>query len=429
MSSDADFLAVARGRLQQLKSLHDAGRLDAKTYDAERRAIEQEIGAHLLAQAPPTPRPRPSRRLVAGLTVAVAGVAIAGYMATGSPALVAGGGGAAPPDHAAAGGRPEAAGTEAASPEAQQQIAAMVDKLAARMKERPDDVEGWIMLARSYTVLGRYADAVPAYARATALQPQNASLLADYADTVAATRRTADNPESVALIERALAIDPGHPKALALAGTVDYDRGDYARAIARWQMILERVSPESELGKQITGSIADARARLGGAAPPAMASASGAGAARSATAMAPGARTAPSATASGSAGTGTAQATASLAAPAVSGTVTLDPALAAQAAPGDTVFVFARAAGGGRMPLAVQRARVADLPLRFKLDDSMAMAPGMTVSSAKQVIVVARISKSGQATPSAGDLAGEAAPVAPGAANVAVRIDRVVATP
>jgi cytochrome c-type biogenesis protein CcmH len=117
------------------------------------------------------------------------------------------------------------------------------------------------------------------------------------------------------------------------------------------------------------------------------------------------------------------------AAPAVSGTVTLDPALAAQAAPGDAVFVFARAAAGGRMPLAVQKARVADLPLPFKLDDSLAMSPGMTVSGAKQVVVVARVSKSGQAAPSAGDLAGEVAPVAPGAANVAVRIDRVIATP
>ena len=150
-----------------------------------------------------------------------------------------------------------------------EQIAAMVDKLAARMKERPDDVEGWTMLARSYTVLGRYAEAVPAYARATELQPQNASLLADYADAVAATRRTANNPESIALIERALAIDPGHPKALALAGTVDYDRGDYARAIGRWQAILERVPAESEFGQQIAGSIADARARLGTAAAPA----------------------------------------------------------------------------------------------------------------------------------------------------------------
>ena len=401
MSSDADFLAVARGRLQQLQSMREANRLDAKTYDAERRAIEREIGAHLLAQAPAAPRPRPSRRLVAGLSVAVAVVAVAGYMATGSPALVAGGSGAVPADHLA-GGSPEAAGNEPASPAAQQQVAAMVEKLAARMKERPDDVEGWIMLARSYTVLGRFADAVPAYRRAVELQPRNASLLADYADTVAATKRTADNPESIALIERALAIDPGHPKALALAGTVDYDRGDYARAIDRWQLILERVSPESELGQQITGSIADARARLGGAAPPAAASTAGAGSTQAAT---------------------------GLAAPAVSGMVTLDPALAAKAAPGDTVFVFARAASGGKMPLAVQRAKVADLPLRFKLDDSMAMAPGMTVSSAKQVIVVARISKSGQATPSPGDLAGEAAPVAPGAANVAVRIDRVVATP
>ena len=274
------------------------------------------------------------------------------------------------------------------------------------------------MLARSYTVLGRYAEAVPAYARATELQPQSASLLADYADTVAATKRTANNPESIALIERALAIDPGHPKALALAGTVDYDRGDYARAISRWQAILERIPAESEFGQQIAGSIADARARLGTAAAPAPPS----------PAAAP-ARPGPTATASSPAGAGPAPATASLAAPGVSGTVTLDPALAAKAAPGDTVFVFARAAGGGRMPLAVQRARVADLPLRFKLDDSMAMAPGMTVSSAKQVVVAARISKSGQATPSAGDLSGESAPVATDATGVAVRIDRVVATP
>ena len=392
MSGDADFLAVARGRLQQLQSLHDAGRLDAKTYDAERRAIEQEIGAHLLAQAPEAPKPRPSRLLVAGLTVAVAVVAIAGYLTTGSPGLVAGSGGAMPSDHVA-GSASDAAGGEAASPAAQQQIAAMVEKLAARMKERPDDVEGWIMLARSYTVLGRYADAVPAYARATELQPQSASLLADYADTVAATKRTANNPESIALIERALAIDPVHPKALALAGTVDYDRGDYARAISRWQLILDRVPPESELGQQITGSIADARAKLGGAAPPATTGTSTAAAA-------------PPPMASASAGgAAPAQAAAGLAGPAVSGTVTLDPALTAKAAPGDTVFVFARAAGGGRMPLAVQRARVADLPLRFKLDDSMAMAPGMTVSSAKQVVIVARISKSGQATPNPGDLA------------------------
>ena len=113
----------------------------------------------------------------------------------------------------------------------------------------------------------------------------------------------------------------------------------------------------------------------------------------------------------------------------VSGTVTLDPALAAQAAPGDSVFVFARAASGSRMPLAVQRAQVKDLPLAFKLDDSMAMAPGMTLSSAPQLTVGARISKSGTAIAQPGDLSGEVTGVAPGANNLAIRIGTVVAKP
>ena len=78
------------------------------------------------------------------------------------------------------------------------------------------------------------------------------------------------------------------------------------------------------------------------------------------------------------------------------------------------------------MPLAVQRATVADLPLKFRLDDSMAMAPGMTLSSAPQVTISARVSKSGNAIPQPGDFAGQAAPVAPGATGMTIRIDSVV---
>jgi len=413
MSTDTDFLAGARARLQQLKSLHQAGHLDAATFEKERRIVEQEISDRLLAEPPPqAAKAKPSPRLVAGVTAFIAAIAVAGYLATGSPTLVAGRD-AALPEHSAAAG-PQAGASGAAS-SGLQELATMVDKLAARMKERPDDAEGWTMLARSYTVLGRFPEALPAYKRAVELRPDDAGLLADYADAVAATQRTVNNPESLALVARALKLDPTHPKALALAGTADYDRGDYAGAISKWQALQSRVPPESDFGQQIASSIADARAQLGGAARGGTAPG---GAAAPATAAAP---VVPAPT--------TTPAPALAAAPGVSGTVTLDPALAKQASPGDTLFVFARAAGGGRMPLAVQKARVADLPLRFRLDDSMAMAPGMTISAAKQVVVSARISKSGQATPGAGDLAGEAAPVAPGADGVAVRIDRVVATP
>ena len=106
--------------------------------------------------------------------------------------------------------------------------------------------------------------------------------------------------------------------------------------------------------------------------------------------------------------------------------MTLAPALAASAAPGDTVFVFARASEGARMPLAILRARVADLPLSFTLDDSSAMSPAARLSGASSVVVAARISKSGNAMPQPGDLTGESAPIAPGTRGLAIRIDRVV---
>ena len=92
---------------------------------------------------------------------------------------------------------------------------------------------------------------------------------------------------------------------------------------------------------------------------------------------------------------------------AVSGTVSLAPALAAQASPEDTVFVFARRPDGKGMPLAILRKKVRDLPLQFTLDDSLAMSPAARISGAASVVVSARISKSGEALPQAGDLSGQ----------------------
>ena len=110
----------------------------------------------------------------------------------------------------------------------------------------------------------------------------------------------------------------------------------------------------------------------------------------------------------------------------ISGTVTLSAALNAKAGPTDTVFVLARAAQGPKMPLAVMRKQVKDLPLKFTLDDSMAMSPQMKISSFDQVVVVVRVSKSGNAMPQPGDLQGMSAPIKPGTNGLKVSIDTVV---
>ncbi len=267
----------------------------------------------------------------------------------------------------------------------------MVDKLAQRLKDKPDDATGWQMLGRSYTVLGRVDDALPAYAKAVELRGNDAGTLADYADALATKNGGQATPESDAIVARALIANPTHLKALALAGTSAFEHTDYATAVRRWEMMAQGLPPDSPDAARLQASLAEARKRGGIAAP-----------------------------------TQSAAAAVVVTHAGVSGTVTLSPALAGKASPTDTVFIFARAVQGPRMPLAVLRAQAKDLPITYKLDDSMAMAPNARISGAGQVIVGARISKSGNAIPQPGDLSGESAPVAPGASGVAIMIGSAV---
>lgn len=284
------------------------------------------------------------------------------------------------------------------------QIVAMVDSLAQRLKSRPDDAEGWLLLARSYHALGRFPDAASAYARADALISNNAALLADYADVLAMTqgRKLAGKP--AALAQRALAIDPNHPKAMALAATAALEAGDFDGALSYWRRLLAQTPPTSDEAKQLTATIAEIESakRAGKGLPaPGMATrrAEPAGAAAPAKA---------------------------LTAASISGRVDISPTLAARVALTDSVFIFARAVDGPRVPLAVLRIPAKDLPKEFTLDDSMAMAPGAELSRAAAVIVEARVSKSGNAQPQSGDFSGKSAPVKPGAAGVKVLIDQIV---
>jgi cytochrome c-type biogenesis protein CcmH len=268
-----------------------------------------------------------------------------------------------------------------------EQFQAMTTKLAARMQEHPEDPVGWTMLGRAYKALERFPDAVEALSRAARLRPQDPEILVEYAEALGLAHGGDLTGEPTALLERALKLAPGNEKALTLAGTAAFARNDYKSAIGYWQRLSAKVPADSEMGQALAAGIAEAKARQNGK---------------------------------------TVQVPAAGAAKAVSGVVRLAPSLQGKTEPLDTVFIFARAAEGPQMPLAVVKKQVKDLPFAFKLDDSMAMRPGLELSAFPRVVVTARVSKSGNAMPTAGDLEGASRPVAPGVKDIAVLIDKQV---
>ncbi len=286
----------------------------------------------------------------------------------------------------------------------QEQIVDRASALAIRLKDKPDDVEGWSMLARSYITLGRYAEAADAYSHLVKLRPGNAELLADYADVLAMSMNKKLLGEPQVLIKRALDLDPKNVKALALSATASFQERDYAAAVDQWKKILVLVPPESEVARSTMSSIGEAQNL----------------AEQSSKAESPepqaGGST-PRQIATGQMGNerGSAQ---------VSGIVQLDAGLRTTVLDTDTVFVFVRAAEGSSRPLAVLRKQVRDLPTSFVLGDQMSIGPYAKISDQRALIVGARISRSGNATPGAGDLEGQSEPVRPGAKNIMIRINR-----
>ena len=377
ITRDAVNVSVYRDQLRELEADLKAGTLSQDRYEEARselkRRLLEDAGAGEQASAPAA-RSRHAA-IVVGLAVPLLAVAL--YLGVGTPAAL----------------DPERLAAEQGHALDRQQVEAMVERLAQRMREDADaDPEGWVVLARSYNAMGRYDDAVEAYKSALKSVPPDARLLADYADALAMAqgRTLAGEPEKI--IARALELDPGNVKALALAGTAAFDRKDYRAAVAHWEKILAVVPADSPMAESVTGSIAEARS-LGGLKPQPLAKAK------------------PEAPAG---------------AHGVSGEVRLDPSLVSRIAPTDTVFIFARPADGSRMPLAVLRKQASELPAKFTLDDSMAMTPQGKLSAFPQVVVSARISKSGNAVPKSGDLEGVSKPLKVGVADAVIVIDRVV---
>ncbi len=289
--------------------------------------------------------------------------------------------------------------------DAPEQIQKLVEMLVERLRTNPQDAEGWAVLGRSLYAMGRHADATEAFSKAVALVPNDAQLLADYADSMAMANGERLDQESIALIRRAIQVDPNNQKALWLGGTAEFESGNFAGAVKYWEHLLKLLPPNSEVSHTMAANIEEARGlALGNPNPSSLAGLNGG--INSDTPLA-----------AGNAGNSSGAT--------VAGTVTLAPTLVGKIAPTDTLFIFARAAQGPRMPLAIMRAQAKDLPLTFSLNDAMAAMPTMKLSSASEVIIGARISKSGDAMPRAGDLQGSSAVVKVGSTGVNIMIDSV----
>jgi len=332
-----------------------------------------------------------STSLVALIAVFVAVVATGGYAWLGAPSRLALGPGSS--NRGAPGDAAESPAAAASRAEAMAKIESMINRLVDHLKAQPDDADGWQMLARTYAALGKQQQSVDAFKQAEKLRPTDPTLLSDYAVAVALNNNKDLEGEPRALIERALKANPKHPKALALAGTAAFGRKDYKLAIDYWEQLAKVEPPDSPMAQQIRDSIAEARQMAGMPAATSGATVSGE---------------------SPSPAVGSAQ---------VSGTVSLSDKLKGRVSPDDTVFVFARASEGPRMPLAIIRKQVKDLPFDFKLDDSMAMSPAAKLSGVNKVIVGARVSKSGNAMPQSGDLQGLLQNVSVGQSDLKLQID------
>jgi cytochrome c-type biogenesis protein CcmH len=274
-----------------------------------------------------------------------------------------------------------------------------LEKKVKRIANNPTD---WWVLARSYTELKRFPEAVTAYEHLVVLVPDEAQLWANYADVYAmANGQTLQGEQVTKLLNKSLELDANNTTALALSGSAAMERGDYATAITRWQTLVNQLEPGSPDIQVYRGGIKQASVLL---------------------AAQPGGKEKLAQLSSGKAP----EKAAANSAAAITGNVSLSPALAGKVAPTDTVFILARAAQGPKMPLAVMRKQVKDLPLKFTLDDSMAMQPQLKLSGFEQVVVVARVSKSGTPIAQSGDLQGLTGAIKPGVKGLNIVIDSVM---
>lgn len=390
--ANAEKRAIFRQQFEEIEQDKVNGVLDATQYSVAKSELERRMLDEIGTESVQTSGAKPDRRLAAALLVLLPLASIVIYNKIGSPASVT-------IPAAAPNVQPVAAAQSTAEHNAMAgDIEPLLNSLKSKLEKNPGDGSGWALLARSYVELRRHAEAVPAYEKAVKAIPDDPQLLADYADALAVVNghNLAGKPEELA--NQALKLDPHHTKALLLAATAAFNRKDYKLAIAHWELLQQDLPADSDILPEVKASLNEVYT-LAGVKPPVISEKM---------------KTQPSTAEQAVASAG------------VSGTVSIAPALANNLDPAATVFVFARATQGPPMPVAIVRATAKDLPYTYRLDDSSALMPGNKLSQANEVVIVARISKTGDAKPQAGDLQGLSAAVKPNGQSVDVQINEIV---
>lgn len=387
VEQDALNLEVFRQRLGELDADLAGGLLDQDQYAAARRDLERDLlhdidGTHSRREYDGSVLGRWTLAAVLAILVPLLSVQL--YLRFGEQSAIL------PPTAT----RPaQASSTQELPP-----MEVLVERLEERLRRNPEDIEGWLMLGRTYFALEQPLKGQEALHKAHRLDPDRLDAMLAYAEAQLATgQRAADSAEQPqALIERALKQDATNPNARWLSGLLAYRQGDFEHAAAAWQGILDELDPNAPEAAELRGMVADARQRLdtpGSAGNDAEVRTSE----QQAALIENTATTQPETAVAATSG--------------LDVLVQLDPALAAEIQPGDSLFVFARAAAGPPMPLAVVRLTASELPARVRLDDSLAMNPGLSLSAFPEVVLIARVSKSAQTAAQPGDLEGRIGPL------------------
>ena len=391
--------ALLREQLDALKSAHASGLID----DASFQTRQQALSAAALALID-SPSSNPARSTLAARATALILVLLIPlttlwlYQKIGTPHALTFAG-------ISASAAPDAAG--GASTSNAPDLAKAADSLAAKMKDNPEDGQGWVLLGRTYRAIERFPEASAAYAKALPLIDDDADVLAEAAEALglsSSSRSLSGEPE--ALVDRALKVQPDNQNALFLKGLARAQANDPETAEAIWEKLLALMEPGTPAQSAVVEQLNVVRRQLGKEpqALPAMPTGTPAVAAAAAASAAP----ASSATAAG-----------------IDVNVSIAPELAARIQPSDVLFVFARAEAGPPAPLAIQRLAASQLPITIRLDETMGMIAGMSLAQFPRVIIGARVSKSGNAQASPGDLEGLSAALDWRAAG---KVDIVIST-